>query len=168
MKDGVGDEVLILLRNSREWALGCPGDGGKGQVCGIGAVLFAPLIKQAPVAQRDVICRSDTEPRRGPVNPFGGALKLRIVADGGFVHHAMPLAVMPLRAPFLIAEGSDQSERQEDFLECRTVSDLGFGLHAVLVPVFANAVVRHTLVSCLLYTSPSPRDRQKSRMPSSA
>ena len=26
----------------------------------------------------------------------------------------------------------------------------------------------HQLVSCLLYTSPSPRDRQKSRMPSSA
>ena len=25
-----------------------------------------------------------------------------------------------------------------------------------------------TLLSCLLYTSPSPRDRQKSRMPSSA
>ena len=26
----------------------------------------------------------------------------------------------------------------------------------------------HLLVACLLYTSPSPRDRQKSRMPSSA
>ena len=26
----------------------------------------------------------------------------------------------------------------------------------------------NTLVGCLLYTSPSPRDRQKSRMPSSA
>ena len=26
----------------------------------------------------------------------------------------------------------------------------------------------HVLLSCLLYTSPSPRDRQKSRMPSSA
>ena len=26
----------------------------------------------------------------------------------------------------------------------------------------------HQLVDCLLYTSPSPRDRQKSRMPSSA
>ena len=26
----------------------------------------------------------------------------------------------------------------------------------------------HTINSCLLYTSPSPRDRQKSRMPSSA
>ena len=29
-------------------------------------------------------------------------------------------------------------------------------------------VSRVTLYSCLLYTSPSPRDRQKSRMPSSA
>ena len=28
--------------------------------------------------------------------------------------------------------------------------------------------VRDVLYSCLLYTSPSPRDRQKSRMPSSA
>ena len=26
----------------------------------------------------------------------------------------------------------------------------------------------NTYISCLLYTSPSPRDRQKSRMPSSA
>ena len=35
-----------------------------------------------------------------------------------------------------------------------------------------NSRVRHMLVesawTCLLYTSPSPRDRQKSRMPSSA
>ena len=38
---------------------------------------------------------------------------------------------------------------------------VGFGIH-VYVPY-----VRTTL-ACLLYTSPSPRDRQKSRMPSSA
>ena len=30
------------------------------------------------------------------------------------------------------------------------------------------AIVQHKLGICLLYTSPSPRDRQKSRMPSSA
>ena len=30
------------------------------------------------------------------------------------------------------------------------------------------AVYNKTLSTCLLYTSPSPRDRQKSRMPSSA
>ena len=39
-------------------------------------------------------------------------------------------------------------------------SDLGFGFRAI-----SNEVVAY---SCLLYTSPSPRDRQKSRMPSSA
>ena len=31
-----------------------------------------------------------------------------------------------------------------------------------------NGQVQIDLCSCLLYTSPSPRDRQKSRMPSSA
>ena len=33
-----------------------------------------------------------------------------------------------------------------------------------------DGLSKHTvlLLSCLLYTSPSPRDRQKSRMPSSA
>ena len=30
------------------------------------------------------------------------------------------------------------------------------------------AVLEHPSIACLLYTSPSPRDRQKSRMPSSA
>ena len=33
-------------------------------------------------------------------------------------------------------------------------------------PAFGNSVP--TVIDCLLYTSPSPRDRQKSRMPSSA
>ena len=36
-----------------------------------------------------------------------------------------------------------------------------------LVPVFIDSVYME-VVGCLLYTSPSPRDRQKSRMPSSA
>ena len=32
----------------------------------------------------------------------------------------------------------------------------------------AEPILRHKHNNCLLYTSPSPRDRQKSRMPSSA
>ena len=32
----------------------------------------------------------------------------------------------------------------------------------------ANMQKKHKKATCLLYTSPSPRDRQKSRMPSSA
>ena len=31
-----------------------------------------------------------------------------------------------------------------------------------------EVTITHASVGCLLYTSPSPRDRQKSRMPSSA
>ena len=33
---------------------------------------------------------------------------------------------------------------------------------------FYNTAKKHNIKPCLLYTSPSPRDRQKSRMPSSA
>ena len=35
-------------------------------------------------------------------------------------------------------------------------------------PAFEVCFVTKNVQSCLLYTSPSPRDRQKSRMPSSA
>ena len=42
--------------------------------------------------------------------------------------------------------------------------DLGAGSNAV--SVLAGGVAN--IIGCLLYTSPSPRDRQKSRMPSSA
>ena len=37
-----------------------------------------------------------------------------------------------------------------------------------LIPAHWDSVNRSPLCTCLLYTSPSPRDRQKSRMPSSA
>ena len=54
------------------------------------------------------------------------------------------------------------------------VSLLGQGINNVII-VFALTgwmttfrLVRGEFFSCLLYTSPSPRDRQKSRMPSSA
>ena len=37
-----------------------------------------------------------------------------------------------------------------------------------LLDLYANSATGNTNKTCLLYTSPSPRDRQKSRMPSSA
>ena len=41
--------------------------------------------------------------------------------------------------------------------------------HAVIYPASGTGAWESALVNtCLLYTSPSPRDRQKSRMPSSA
>ena len=47
----------------------------------------------------------------------------------------------------------------------RTLSDLN-GEAAYKVALFSSAFIPYP--PCLLYTSPSPRDRQKSRMPSSA
>ena len=41
-------------------------------------------------------------------------------------------------------------------------------LAALVMEVDGRRWASHDLEICLLYTSPSPRDRQKSRMPSSA
>ena len=46
-------------------------------------------------------------------------------------------------------------------------SQLVLELTETHMPILADSM-RHDLISCLLYTSPSPRDRSVSRMPSSA
>ena len=44
----------------------------------------------------------------------------------------------------------------------------GFWRDETLLHHLDRAVARHPGKTCLLYTSPSPRDRTRSRMPSSA
>ena len=47
--------------------------------------------------------------------------------------------------------------------------DAWFGLDAFSVNGFVEPLLKlPSLLSCLLYTSPSPRDKRQSRMPSSA
>ena len=54
------------------------------------------------------------------------------------------------------------------------IAGIGIGLGAIISPFGVLRFGRHRwmrylmFACCLLYTSPSPRDRQKSRMPSSA
>ena len=53
------------------------------------------------------------------------------------------------------------------------INDFGLNLHPVQQEIInynktLGDIIRMQIDPCLLYTSPSPRDRQKSRMPSSA
>ena len=69
--------------------------------------------------------------------------------------------------------------RKRSKASTKTIAYIGAGLvHIVIIAAMlfnftsktetVDAVDADTLDVCLLYTSPSPRDRQKSRMPSSA
>jgi len=109
-------------------------------------VLFAPEIEEAAVAEGDVLGGIDAQEGGGAVDPFGGAFELGVVADGGFIDDAMALAVGPLGAPFLVAKGGNEAEREKDFRHGSAVGDLGFGFDAVLVGVFAGPDVRQALV----------------------
>jgi len=80
-------------------------------------------------------------------------------AIGGFSEPAAGLAARWHVSPDRIQRG----ERFVVYVEFRNVSgDL------LAVPTAGSAVLDARVVGCLLYTSPSPRDRTRSRMPSSA
>ena len=83
--------------------------------------------------------------------------KMKRIAEYMAVHHTWPVAPILFDNPdgrFVASWGLKYS-RPYDLLE---------GHHRLAV---LYALGKH-LDRCLLYTSPSPRDRQKSRMPSSA
>ena len=51
---------------------------------------------------------------------------------------------------------------------CRFSTDAGDDFSSMMALEASPDGLEHGVLICLLYTSPSPRDRQKSRMPSSA
>ena len=54
------------------------------------------------------------------------------------------------------------------FDSIRTGATLSWSGDDDLMPDWRHSLIRPMYVVCLLYTSPSPRDRTRSRMPSSA
>ena len=78
-----------------------------------------------------------------------GELKDHLLASNGTRIAAVGLALTPVMASALT--------------KLMDVHELVFLPGKIFRPTKAR-----TLIGCLLYTSPSPRDRQKSRMPSSA
>ena len=64
--------------------------------------------------------------------------------------------------------GVDKVGMTSDFFEMGGHSLLAMQLAQKMSCSVATLMAHPTISGCLLYTSPSPRDRQKSRMPSSA
>ncbi len=123
------------------------GYGLESEVGRVGAVPFAPLLEEAAVAQGDVFLRGDAETGGGAVDPFRRAFELGIVADGGFIDDAVAFAVVPLGAPFLVAEGGDEAKGEKNFGKGVAVGDFSFSFNAVLVAVLSRAVGRQAFVS---------------------
>ena len=122
-------------------------NGGEGQVRLPGPVILAPLLKQAAVAEGDVVPASHAKPSGGVVDPGRRTFELGVVADGSLVDDTMPFPIAPLGAPFFVAEGGDQPKREEDLLERGAVGDVGFSFNAMLVRVDPGAAVREPFVS---------------------
>jgi len=109
-------------------------------------VLGAPLVKKAAIAQGNVVSLVDAKALGGAVDPFGRSFELGVVADGGFVNHAMAFAVLPLGAPFFVTKGGYKTQREEDLGESAAIGDFGLGFDAVLMAIFSRAVVGQALV----------------------
>lgn len=106
----------------------------------------APELKEASVAEGNVIGMVHGEKNGHPVNPFRFAFKLGKVADGRFIHDAVAAAVAPLGAPFLIAEGGNQPDGSEDLGKVVAVANFCFRFNAMLVRVFSGTAIGKALV----------------------
>ena len=67
-----------------------------------------------------------------------------------------------------IIENIDDKDIKQKILECDGLSIRTANLSSELINISKKLKIISRHGVCLLYTSPSPRDRQKSRMPSSA
>src|SRR5665213_1208099 len=97
-------------------------------------------------------------------------VKLIVVACNTATSAALPALQASLEVPVIgviapEAAAAVRATRNRRVGLLATEATVAAGRYAALVAT-ADVAVRFT--ACLLYTSPSPRDRQKSRMPSSA
>ena len=77
-------------------------------------------------------------------------------------NYVLPIGVSKTKHPVLNVNGSVLS------INNLNISNEQNTIKFPTAPLATNLVTNGSFDSCLLYTSPSPRDRQKSRMPSSA
>ena len=92
--------------------------------------------------------------------PLSGALNARLSLMM-FLQYAIWGAWLPILYPFLLGH---RAFTLEQVGLCLSAGAVG----AILGPFLAGQIADRKFATCLLYTSPSPRDMRRSRMPSSA
>ena len=104
-------------------------------------------------------------PVSAPLTPTGGVVGLKgSLAPEGAIVKVAGLAKLTFRGPARVFE------REEDAFEAVVARQIKEGEIIVIRhegPI-GGPGMREMLATCLLYTSPSPRDQRGSRMPSSA
>ena len=90
--------------------------------------------------------------------------------DGiGTGSNTVPLGILPGRAPFLSYDDEMDAVKQIDRFMAEVLIPLAAATNAIIIcEAIPSCCMLAASLTCLLYTSPSPRDMRRSRMPSSA
>ena len=168
----------------RAWAAMLAGRLGVGDLRGVDAVIdtqngipfFARLVSGAPTVLLTHHCHREQWPVAGPLlGRLGWFLESRVAPR---VYRGAPyvtvseasredLEALGIKGAHIIANGLDPVPDHVPSLEREAEVHL-----VTLSRLVPHKQIEHAMdtvaQTCLLYTSPSPRDRQKSRMPSSA
>ena len=112
-------------------------------------------------------CTADTRPEDLLITPV-------LAESGKIAYHASPLVTAMIQGGVCVLdEGNRMNEKSWASLaplldHRRYIESIVAGVSINAHPDFRCAVTMNMDESCLLYTSPSPRDKRQSRMPSSA
>ena len=129
--------------------------------------------EKSPIVFADVqaMCQEYSEDMKHSENPMGNFLEAMKMANIPFLGLAFQMRIGHTMVPGSWNQALGLAHELDPSVSAKRANNFGD-----LLPVFPKPVIlrqafllsKHERITCLLYTSPSPRDRQKSRMPSSA
>jgi hypothetical protein len=109
-------------------------------------LLLPPQVEEPAVTERQILRLRHANSSCDAVDPLRRAFELGKISNRRLVDYAVPIALLPLGAPLLVAERRNQSERTKHLGQRVAVGDFGFRLDAVFVAVFRWYVFRQALV----------------------
>ena len=99
------------------------------------------------------------------------ALKTKLTGTTGVatrIYRSRPEALTKASTPAIILEPVSDNPKETDTIFSKITWEFRVRVSVIVRGKIPDQKADPTVNSCLLYTSPSPRDRTRSRMPSSA